>query len=160
MHLLFVFANICQTNFVRQQLQVGERIALLVYTLVVIHKIRMSMFICIGHSLGAHICGIAGHRLIHYTDINGVVKGLAFSLIIGLDPAKILFQKDVTVHGDRLDKFDAIIVIIFHSAGGYYGVEIPIGSVDVFNNGGMEQPGCNTIRAPYPTGTYLSLILF
>lgn len=109
---------------------------------------------------GCAQCGIAGHRLIHYTDINGVVIGLILSLIIGLDPAKILFQKAVTVHGDRLDKFDAVIVIIFHTAGGYYGVEIPIGSVDVFKNEGMEQPGCNTIRAPYPTGTYSPLILF
>ncbi|XP_059051033.1 pancreatic lipase-related protein 2-like [Achroia grisella] len=84
----------------------------------------------IGHSLGAHVSGIAGAH---------VKKGPIFS-ITGLDPALPLFtfgNKDA-----RLDKHDARHVEVIHTCGGYLGFASPLGHIDFYPNGGTRQPGC------------------
>ncbi|KAG7310543.1 hypothetical protein JYU34_003331 [Plutella xylostella] len=84
----------------------------------------------IGHSLGAHVVGIAGAY---------VQKG-PIDTITGLDPALPLFtvgNKDA-----RLDKHDARHVEVIHTCGGYLGFASPLGHIDFYPNGGTRQPGC------------------
>ena len=62
---------------------------------------------CIGHSLGAHVCGFAGkgqkqHRL---------------AQISGLDPAGPGFEKDDS--STRLDPKDANLVVVSHTSSGF-----------------------------------------
>ncbi|XP_026319732.1 pancreatic lipase-related protein 2-like isoform X2 [Hyposmocoma kahamanoa] len=84
----------------------------------------------IGHSLGAHVVGIAG----------AYVKKGPIDTITGLDPAYPLFtlgNKDA-----RLDKHDARHVEVIHTCGGYLGFMSPLGHIDFYPNGGIRQPGC------------------
>ncbi|KAI5644905.1 lipase domain-containing protein [Phthorimaea operculella] len=84
----------------------------------------------IGHSLGAHVVGIAG----------AFVKKGPIDTITGLDPAFPLFtygNKDA-----RLDKHDARHVEVIHTCGGYLGFRSPLGHIDFYPNGGTRQPGC------------------
>ncbi|XP_047527462.1 pancreatic triacylglycerol lipase-like isoform X1 [Vanessa atalanta] len=84
----------------------------------------------IGHSLGAHVVGIAG----------AYVKQGPIDTITGLDPALPLFtlgNKDA-----RLDKHDARHVEVIHTCGGYLGFASPLGHIDFYPNGGTRQPGC------------------
>ncbi|XP_026745776.1 lipase member H-like [Trichoplusia ni] len=86
----------------------------------------------IGHSLGAHVVGIAG----------AYVKKGPIDTITGLDPALPLFSignKDA-----RLDKHDARHVEVIHTCGGYLGFMSPLGHIDFYPNGGIRQPGCGT----------------
>lgn len=113
--------------------------------------ININDIVLFGHSLGAHICGVAGYHIQRQRHPTTKEK-LKFVVIIGLDPAKILFQVLQTVRADRLDDDDAIYVIIMHAATGYFGVETPCGHLDLYLNGGDEQPGCNVLGLPYPLG--------
>ncbi|KAG6453189.1 hypothetical protein O3G_MSEX007987 [Manduca sexta] len=84
----------------------------------------------IGHSLGAHVVGIAG----------AYVRKGPIDTITGLDPALPLFtlgNKDA-----RLDKHDARHVEVIHTCGGYLGFASPLGHIDFYPNGGTRQPGC------------------
>ncbi|KAL4712704.1 hypothetical protein ACJJTC_008001 [Scirpophaga incertulas] len=84
----------------------------------------------IGHSLGAHVVGIAG----------AYVREGPIDTITGLDPALPLFtlsNKDA-----RLDKHDARHVEVIHTCGGYLGFASPLGHIDFYPNGGTRQPGC------------------
>ncbi len=81
---------------------------------------------CIGHSLGAHICGYVG-------------KEIKLKRISGLDPAGPMFGQKSS---ERLDKTDAEFVDVIHSDS-TLGFNSPIGHVDFYPNGGSSQPGCN-----------------
>ncbi|XP_053686036.1 phospholipase A1-like [Sabethes cyaneus] len=80
----------------------------------------------VGHSLGAHIAGLAGRR---------VKQQIAF--ISGLDPAGPWCSKPL----DRLAANDSQYVEVFHSDG-YLGIDKNIGTADYYLNGGRRQPGC------------------
>ncbi|KAK9507398.1 hypothetical protein O3M35_007261 [Rhynocoris fuscipes] len=85
----------------------------------------------LGHSLGAHIAGIAGHQM----------KFGKVARITGMDPAGPL------IHGDnmccRLDENDAEFVDVIHTSVHYLGVYEPLGHADFYpNGGGPLQPGC------------------
>lgn len=87
----------------------------------------------IGHSLGSHLAGWTGDRLIN------------LGRITGLDPAGPYFQKAEAVV--RLDISDAQFVDVIHTNGGTnffdgLGILDPIGHLDFYPNGGVEQPGC------------------
>ncbi|XP_075225625.1 pancreatic triacylglycerol lipase-like [Lycorma delicatula] len=85
----------------------------------------------LGHSLGAHIVGIAGQ--------NAISKPLPW--ITGFDPALPLFTDDTT---SRLDSSDAEFVDVVHTSGGFLGFQESIGHVDFYPNGGTPiQPGCD-----------------
>ncbi|KAF4517958.1 hypothetical protein B566_EDAN005325 [Ephemera danica] len=85
---------------------------------------------CVGHSLGAHVCGYSGKA------VNGTLGRAS-----GLDPALPLF--DLSVPEERLADTDALYVDIIHSCGGYLGFESAIGHADYFPNDGTRiQPGC------------------
>lgn len=83
---------------------------------------------CVGHSLGAHLCGL----MANYLDFR-------IERIIGLDPARPLIK-----HGNanRLDSGDAKAVQVMHTNAGHYGESGRLGHVDFCMNGGRKQPYC------------------
>jgi len=81
---------------------------------------------CMGHSLGAHICGFAG-------------KVSKLRRISGLDPAGPGFRKKTA--RDRLDREDADYVDNIHTDS-WYGIQEPIGHKDFYPEGGKRMPGC------------------
>jgi pancreatic triacylglycerol lipase len=86
----------------------------------------------IGHSLGAHIAGIAGKNT------NSKV-----AIIYGLDPANPLFLHDYL--DGRLARNDAVETVVLHTNAGplSLGYTWPIGKIDFYVNGGTDQPGCS-----------------
>ncbi|KAL0267131.1 UNVERIFIED_CONTAM: hypothetical protein PYX00_009485 [Menopon gallinae] len=89
---------------------------------------------CIGHSLGAHICGMMNN---HLTD--------RMHKIVGLDPARPLVDR----YGDeafRLTKDDANVVQIIHTNAGALGETSQVGTIDFCVNGGRFQPSCKGHR--------------
>ena len=95
------------------------------------------MLIFLGHSLGAHICGLAS---------NVIQNQLA--RISGLDPAGPFFEsKDIAV---RLDPSDGKFVDVIHSNADFkfgfaLGSAQASGHVDFYPNGGEDQPGCPSV---------------
>ncbi|XP_075226062.1 pancreatic triacylglycerol lipase-like [Lycorma delicatula] len=84
----------------------------------------------IGHSLGAHIAGIAGQKILTGN----------LSRITGLDPAGPLFYSN---NEGRLDESDAQFVDVIHTSGLCLGYFAPVGHVDFYPNRGIPvQPGC------------------
>lgn len=102
----------------------------LISFLVNIYDLRLSDLIMIGHSLGAHVVGVAGNKL----------KPMRLPIIIGLDPASPMFS---TIHIDlRLSSDDAEYVQVIHTNRARYGLSFPMGDADFYPNWGQEQPGC------------------
>ena len=87
-------------------------------------------FTCIGHSLGAHVCGYAGK----------IVKNGPLKRISGLDPAGPYFE--YTPDYVRLDKNDAKFVDSIHTDGDFLGLLQEISDTDFYPNSGYHQPGC------------------
>lgn len=83
---------------------------------------------CIGHSLGAHLCGIMSNYL-----------PFRLPRIIGMDPAKPLVRPG---KAHRLDSGDADFVQVLHTNAGYFGDNVREGHVDFCANGGKDQPFC------------------
>ncbi|XP_073929712.1 lipase member H isoform X5 [Castor canadensis] len=83
----------------------------------------------IGVSLGAHISGFVGEM---YDGQLG--------RITGLDPAGPLFNGRPPQ--DRLDPSDAQFVDVIHSDIDALGYKEPLGNIDFYPNGGLDQPGC------------------
>uniref|UniRef100_A0A0A9W7S6 Lipase member H n=1 Tax=Lygus hesperus TaxID=30085 RepID=A0A0A9W7S6_LYGHE len=84
----------------------------------------------VGHSLGAHMAGVASQKS---------TKGIV-GRITGLDAARPLF---VAFENElRLEKSDAHFVDCIHTSGGYVGMPYPFCHADFFVNGGRVQPGC------------------
>lgn len=88
----------------------------------------------LGHSLGAHVAGIAG---------KDVFQALNSKLgkIVGADPAGPLFTS--TDERRKLNKNDAECVTVLHTDAGYLGYRYSLGALDFFPNEGTRiQPGC------------------
>ncbi|RNA40557.1 pancreatic lipase-related 2-like [Brachionus plicatilis] len=94
-------------------------------------KIDPSKVHCIGHSLGAHVCGFAG-------------KEIKVKRITGMDPAGPLFFNRQSER--RLNKNDADFVDIIHTDAGTLGIGKEVGHLDFFPNGGLFQAGCGLIH--------------
>ncbi|KAL0266522.1 UNVERIFIED_CONTAM: hypothetical protein PYX00_009034 [Menopon gallinae] len=87
---------------------------------------------CVGHSLGAHICGLISNYLL-----------FRIHRIIALDPARPLIRNSV-----RLKPGMAESVQVIHTNAGNYGESGKIGKIDFCLNGGKIQPLCeNKTRA-------------
>ncbi|XP_022103826.1 pancreatic lipase-related protein 2-like [Acanthaster planci] len=89
----------------------------------------------VGHSLGAHLSGLAGKYL-----------GGQVGRITGLDPAKPDFKDYTHIPDCILDKTDAQFVDIIHSDRGHsvYGLQTAIGHQDFYPNyHKFNQIGCN-----------------
>lgn len=84
---------------------------------------------CVGHSLGAHLCGLMSN----YLDFR-------IERIIGLDPARPLIKPGGV---NRLDIGDAKAVQVIHTNAGHYGEGGKLGHVDFCMNGGRKQPYCD-----------------
>lgn len=108
----------------------GVQVSKLIKYLIEFGYLNVNDLTLIGHSLGAHIAGIAGKKLENYT----------IPIIIGLDPASPLF----TVENEerRLAKTDAKYIEIIHSNAGLLGLSTPLGHASFYPNGGKKQPGC------------------
>ncbi|EFN87734.1 pancreatic triacylglycerol lipase [Harpegnathos saltator] len=93
------------------------------------HGMDTSQATMVGHSLGAHVVGIAAHNS------NGRVN-----YVVGLDPALPGFL--LAGPGSRISKNDASHVEIIHTNGGLLGFMSDIGHSDFYPNGGSSQKGC------------------
>jgi pancreatic triacylglycerol lipase len=117
--------NVCRNN----AKPTGDYLALL-YAYLVSEGTMYNLLHCVGHSLGAHVCGYSGKA------VNGTLGRAS-----GLDPALPLFDYDIPE--ERLADTDALYVDVIHTCGGYLGFERAIGHADYFpNNGSRTQPGC------------------
>ena len=87
---------------------------------------------CIGHSIGAHLCGFYGKMM----------KRLKREVekILALDPAGPIFDKHKGVY--KLQSSDANFVEVWHSNTHRLGYQKTLGHVDIYINGGFNQPNC------------------
>ncbi|KAK3929436.1 Lipase member H [Frankliniella fusca] len=111
---------------------VGKQVAKAVDELVANGGLNLKDTHCLGHSLGAHVCGNTGKN----------VQSGKLNRITGLDPAMPLF---LVLKNDRLGKGDAELVDVIHTCAGLLGIVEAIGDVDFYPNGGsLPQPGCES----------------
>ncbi|XP_071536121.1 pancreatic triacylglycerol lipase-like isoform X4 [Panulirus ornatus] len=117
---------------------VGQDTTLLLKSLVTLKALNLKKVHMIGHSLGAHVAGIASKPL------RGEVGH-----ITGLDPAGLTFHK--VPSNQRIDSSDAEYVDIMHTNGCYtfwdpwgdcFGINENLGDSDFWPNGGKHQPAC------------------
>ncbi|XP_046649317.1 pancreatic triacylglycerol lipase-like isoform X1 [Daphnia pulicaria] len=120
---------------------VGLEIAFLVNTVIAKLGVKASDVHLIGHSLGSHIAGYAGEKILNLGRISG------------LDPAGPSFRSMPPFV--RLDPSDAQFVEAIHTDGGAlgFGLSEPVGHLDFYPNGGEVQPGCE----PYPANFVASI---
>ncbi|EEB14141.1 Ves G 1 allergen precursor, putative [Pediculus humanus corporis] len=85
----------------------------------------------IGHSLGAHMMGLAT-KVLPYRK--------AIGRVTGLDPAAPLFEH--VPPSERINPHVAQFVDIIHSSIVFVGLKKPLGTVDFYPNGGFFQPEC------------------
>ncbi|KAF6210819.1 hypothetical protein GE061_013930 [Apolygus lucorum] len=100
------------------------------YSYLTAHGATAEKTVCVGHSLGAHICGMISNHL-----TEKVHK------IVGLDPARPLVDR----YGGkafRLTRDDAHVVQVVHTNAGLLGENPQVGHVDFCMNGGTLQPSC------------------
>ncbi|XP_018026135.1 pancreatic lipase-related protein 2 [Hyalella azteca] len=133
-------ANVDYAQSVANIRVVARQLAFLINSLQVIQGIPSHSFHLIGHSLGAHVCGIAGTYLKQR-------YGTTIQRITGLDPAHPLHGAPELI--TRLDPSDAAFVDVIHTDNyailGFpmtVGIMNPIGHLDFYPNGGGPQPGC------------------
>lgn len=108
----------------------GFYVAAFVDILVEVVNLDLEDLVMVGHSLGAHIIGIAGKN----------IKSGTVPMIVGLDPALRLFS--IEDSHERLAIGDARYVEIIHSNAGVLGFLTPLGDASFYPNGGRIQPGC------------------
>ncbi|XP_025406428.1 phospholipase A1-like isoform X2 [Sipha flava] len=119
----------CYLSSLRNSRLVGQCSAQL-YAYLIYSGISKFQLHCVGHSLGAHICGMISNHLTEKQH-----------KIIGLDPAKPLIDLFL-MEEFRLTKNDADFVEVIHTNSGAYGENPQIGHVDFSINGGRMQPSC------------------
>ncbi|XP_011498868.1 PREDICTED: pancreatic triacylglycerol lipase-like [Ceratosolen solmsi marchali] len=100
------------------------------------HGIDLKTTTLIGHSLGAHVMGIAAYQARDKVNY-----------IVGLDPALPSFEN--RNESSRLTADDANVVEVIHTDEGNCGMSLPIGHYDFYPNGGAKQPGCNSNKCSH-----------
>ena len=114
-------------------------------------KSKAVEIICVGHSLGSHLCGFFG-KMSKIID-----QRFTLTKIVGLDPSGPIWDfndKDLTQDTNlRLNKEDAFNVEVFHTNAGELGYKYPIGDINFWINGGKSQPGCHKLLDPIGSAT-------
>ena len=82
---------------------------------------------CVGYSLGGHVCGFTG-------------KTKQLDAIVGLDTAGPIFEENSS--RNRLNKGDAKVVYSIHFNSDSLGIKKAVGDYDIYVNGGKNQPDC------------------
>ena len=116
--------------------KIGQMVAHFINKLLNLMNTSTNDMHCIGHSLGAHVCGFAGSAL--FPD--------KLAQITGLDPAWPEFgsQKSISpLDYWPLSANDANLVLVMHTSGGFYssgflGNPFPLGHYDFRLNGGLN----------------------
>lgn len=108
---------------------IGRLLGNFIEQMIIAFNLRPADFNLAGHSLGAHLIGVAGAQ------VNGLVASL-----VGLDPAGPLYT--VGNIDNRIDPTDGDYVQIIHTNAGFLGFGSSIGDADYYPNGGRSQPGC------------------
>ena len=106
---------------------VGHLLGLLTQDIMTAFESSQVKTMCIGHSLGSHICGFTG-------------KTTQLDVIIGLDPAGPIFEDNSP--NNRLNRGDAKVVYAIHVNAAVLGIYKTIGDYDIYLNGGRNQPDC------------------
>lgn len=89
-----------------------------------------------GHCFGAHVAGFTGRTV-------NAETGSRIKQIIALDPSRRPFENISLSKEDRLYKEDAQVVVAVHTDAGSHGFVAPLGTIDLYPNGGTAvQPGC------------------
>jgi pancreatic triacylglycerol lipase len=115
---------------------VGHRLAQFLELVEEDKGIPLSQVTLVGGSLGAHIAGACGSY------IRNKYGAARIGRIVGLDPAGPFFSMQVD-KDKRLHKGDALFVDIYHSnRGGLGDSDHDTGDVNIYVNGGANQPGC------------------
>ena len=92
---------------------------------------------CIGHSLGAHVCGLISNYVL-----------FRIHRIVGLDPARPLIASS-----SRLTSGHAAVVHVLHTNAGHYGEAGKSGHVDFCINGGRVMPYCENADSKFVMDT-------
>uniref|UniRef100_A0A1B0D0W3 Uncharacterized protein n=1 Tax=Phlebotomus papatasi TaxID=29031 RepID=A0A1B0D0W3_PHLPP len=121
-------------NYVTSRNRVGAVGAALARFIIFLHQqtgMTFGSVTVVGHSLGAHIAGLAGKN----TQGTG-----RLGVIVGLDAALPLFSVDQPAQ--RLHNSDADYVESIHTNAGLLGFDQPLGDASFYPNFGRSQPGC------------------
>ncbi|XP_031327798.1 phospholipase A1-like [Photinus pyralis] len=126
--------------------KLAKMIADFLCTLSEIYDIDLETVHFVGHSLGAHMSGVAGY---HTQNMCRQKIGR----ITGLDPAGPLFVD--TERPNRLDSSDASFVDVIHTNGGFLGYLGNCGHADFYINCGSIQVGCT--MPDYSLNSFMNL---
>lgn len=104
----------------------------------------LDTFTCVGHSLGAHICGLIAETF--KTGTLGIV-----AVLVALDPAGMAYrdvQDSWVTDIYRLRRGSARYTTVIHTGAFALGWEERLGDADFYPNFGSLQPCCNIPGIP------------